>query len=226
MASKKTAETVSQVWDRDLDAPAYLARLGPHPLNGVEVNNWGAPVKVAAAQYDWSVYNRPAAVDERYAIDRVVEMEKHAEVALQMAFADTVDAFSKFIVKSAAAREPLFDLTFNIAAHCEDKAAAAMLTDKLVRTLHADGQISKRAFKEYDENFKTASLDFLENGYPVLRGGESVVLKINTLVNLSNKCDRQLDIKRLRYQVEDVMVPRESHEFLQRDATANGQRIF
>lgn len=225
MKVQKAASTVSPVWGRDLETSAHLAKLGTHiDASGHEVNAWGAPAHVEEPKYNWSEYNRDKVANEYYDVLQTIELEKDMDVEVKIAFADASAEAERFLGKAARAGEPLFDVAFNVAAHCEPekRASAALFIDAAVCGLIASGQISKQVMTEYQENLKTASLDFLDNGYPVLRGGDTLVMRLNTLIGLTTKCDRLTNLRKIKYRVDELAVPRESRSYVMRDATVDG----
>lgn len=232
------ASEISPVWKTRLNAPAYLSKLaernGP---GGAKIDQLGWKVlKFAEPNYD--EFNRNRAGREFLEVEHLSSLEKDAEFREQKASVDALEAIEKHFEKFATKNsELLFDEAINIASKTLEKAAAALLIDSCIRKMAESGKLNAKTMAIYDENLKTASVDFLESGYPVLRNGEHIILKINTLISEGRNREKfpHKDTsgyqpagfdQRVRYKVEAVTVPRASRSYTQRDAEVNGFRLF
>lgn len=218
------APAISSVWDRDI-APQYGRMLGCKTAADGTVTDPVGFKMFKAAKENLSEFNRNTEMREYEKIEAAIRLEKEAAYLEQKATAEAVDATEEFLLKEARAGEPLFDTAINLAAHCDPdfKTAAALFCNAVVQRLAADERISKTAMEEFNGELKTASLDFLENGFPVLRGGEHVVLKINSL--LRAQAENEHFPLHVSYKVESIAVPRQSRTWIARDAAVNGHPI-
>jgi hypothetical protein len=237
MTRTKTAaaaqSAVSPIWGKDIDGfPNARRSTLKTAADGSAIDPLGFKVREKAAE-DFSEFNKNQAIRDYFNVQLAIQLEKDAEFLGHKAFSEAVDAFEDYIEKRAALGEPTFDVAFNVAAHCElSKSSAAIFADSCIRHMEREGRISKEKFAVYEESLKTASLDFLENGYPILRGGDHVILKLNTLL-AQQGCGNKVPVgssgiawdPKIKYKVEEVMVPRQSRAWIQRDASVRGHNI-
>lgn len=239
---------VSSVWHRDIDwLDLSKTAVTRHDDFGREITTVGTLAKVAEPRVDNSEIIERQLQRDYWNSQRAADLEKQAEVEDGIAFSNAVDSLREYVKTASDHGEPVFETAFNIVANCESekKASIATLADWCVNLMAASGDISKEAFDEYQGSVKTAALDWLDNGYPVMRGGDKVVFQLNTMVGAMERQNRgggerhistsEFDKDnyfnpggddRMKYKVDGVYKPRESQPLVQRDATIRGRPLF
>lgn len=230
------AEKVASVWSRDLPYRTPHQKFGGvRNERGEQLDDTGIPVlcepKLAAdsmaSKHAADTYNRSLLAAD------LLEQEAFEKRA---AVAQAIDDLKEHIKSAARSGTDIFDACAAIVGGCapEKRAAASAISDFCVQQLLYDRQVTPRQFSQYASMTKTASLDTLGNGFVVHRGGDQLILQLNTAIGYMEDSDGDRGVVRpakdkghvllgmvddnIPYRVQRIAKPRTSRSFVQRDS--------
>jgi hypothetical protein len=227
-ATDSLSHKVASIWRKDL----AFTQAGPEKLatdkRGRQLTSYGIPV-VGAADYSMKAAAEHEMGAALMRADAAHDMLKQAEFTRRTELFETIADFKDRIKQAAAETGEVFPFCWNTVHACEPekRAMASEMAGNCVDALLAEGGITPAQYGAYASTAKTASIDMDDQSHAVLRGGDSLVLRLNTcLGNATGHPGRPEKGPRrengsmtdadVPYELEGVFRPRQSRPQIQR----------
>lgn len=213
--AKTAEEKVSSAWRRDLAYPQVKEKLA-FDKRGRQLTSYGIPLVTpkplpskTAADAELAKVSQQA----EFAAGEILqaEFQKRAE------FLETLEEFKGRIKQAVDSGLAPFSFCNSVVHACdnEKRAMASVMADRCVSELVSEGRLSRAQGDAYAHFSKTASIDISDEGYRIIRGGDNLVIRLNTCIQsvIGNPNRPEKGLRRENGSMVDTDVPYEVEGF-------------